>query len=115
MRRISKGTDSYRRKEPADEAVKGISTSWEATKETDAADESARDTDTTDKAAKVQHTSDKNVTAKDTVNNGTGTQDTEGKDAQAETGARSPPGIRKNRVRGADVSVLVIAGIRNVD
>ncbi len=91
MRRISKGTDSYRRKEPADEAVKGISTSWEATKETDAADESARDTDTTDKAAKVQHTSDKNVTAKDTVNNGTGTQDTEGKDAQAETGSGYSP------------------------
>ncbi len=111
MRRKSKGTDSYKRKKPADEAVRGINTSGKVTKdtvaaakaarntdttnktagETDAVDKSVRDTDTTDKAAKVWHTSDKSVALKDSVNNGIGIEDTDVKDTPAETGSGYSP------------------------
>ena len=73
MRRISKGTDSYKRKKPADEAIKGINTSGRTIGDT--TDIFAKNNNTGDKAVKTQYTSDKSVIAKDTASNGTGIQE----------------------------------------
>ncbi len=117
MRKNSKETDSYRRRKPADEAVKGIDTSGKTAKDKKAVDKAARnaednitvrDTDTKDNAAKaaeaadkitrdkntagkVRHTSEKNVTTGNTADNDTEIQDTDVKDAQAETGSGYSP------------------------